>query len=255
MSPRRPRIEAERASSSSRLPPWTKHEHLARYQFAATYAEDRDVVDCACGDGTCAELIAAAGARRVQGFDLSVTAVAEAADASRSANVEFAVADATSLPVPNGSADLFVSLETIEHLDDERRFLDEVVRVLRPTGTFICSTPDRDVYSPGHDLGSRPWNTFHVREHSEADFADLLGSYFGDVILFGQNAKSAGMTELQCLLGRRLPADLMVRANQVAKLRRFLYDRLERHVVEPLRSGSRYEFVVAVCTGPHPVTR
>lgn len=244
------RVERERASTAVRLPPWTKHEHLARYQFAARYAEGRDVVDCACGDGASSALMARLGARRVKGFDLAETAISEAVAPHRHANVEFAVGDATSLPVPPASADLFVSLETIEHLPDERRFLAEVVRVLRPTGVFVCSTPDRDVYSPGHDLGSRPWNSFHVREYSEADFVELLKVHFAEVTLYGQNSQSARVTALKCRVAKRLPGDLIVRANQIGKLPRFLYDKPDRHSVKPLRDNCRYEFLVAVCSGP-----
>jgi ubiquinone/menaquinone biosynthesis C-methylase UbiE len=244
------RVEQERASGAGSLPPWTRHEHRARYEFAATYAEGREVVDCASGDGTCGRLLVEAGAALVRGFDLSAAAVADANAAHASARLVFEVADAASLPVDDDSADLFVSLETIEHLPDEHRFLAEVARVLRPGGTFVCSTPDRDVYSPGHRPGSRPWNRYHVREHSQEEFGDLLRSYFADVALFGQNRRSPRVTAYRNRLGRRLPGDLVVRIGQAGKLPRFLYDRLDMHLVEPLEEGFRYEFLVAVCTGP-----
>jgi SAM-dependent methyltransferase len=244
------RVEKERVSSTVRLPPWTRNEHFARYEFAAKHARGREVIDCACGDGTCSRLMAESGAREVRGFDLSRMAISEANASNRLRNVVFAVAGAGSLPVPSDSADMFVSLETIEHLADDRGFLAEVVRTLRPTGLFICSTPDRDVYSPGHDLSSRPWNSFHVREYSQVEFAGLLRSHFAEVTLFGQNRKSASVTALKCRLGQRLPSDLVVRLNQVGKLPRFIYDTVERHRVEPAREQSRYEFLVAVCLGP-----
>ena len=244
--------ETERVSQAGHAPPWTRHEHQARYEFAATYAPGLDVVDCASGDGTCGGLMAEAGAWRVLGFDLSEAAVSDARRSQSRANLEFAVADATALPLPPGSSDLFVSLETIEHLDDERSFLAEVVRVLRGTGTFICSTPDRDVYSPGNKLGSRPWNRFHTRERSQGEFVDLLSDYFASVTLFGQNRKSARFTSLRCQLGKRIPADLVVRATQFGKLPRFAYDQLDQHRVRPIQSGYRYEFLVAVCREPQP---
>jgi SAM-dependent methyltransferase len=242
-------VEKERVSGSAWLPPWTRNEHLARYEFVAGYARRLDIIDCACGVGTCSGFMAEAGASKITGFDVSQTAISEATASNRLGNIEFAVADANSLPVSSASADLFVSLETIEHLADDRGFLEEVNRVLRPTGTFICSTPDRDVYSPGHDLNGRPWNSFHVREYSQSEFFLLLRSHFANIALFGQNRTSASTTALKCRFGRRLPADFVVRANQVAKLPRFLYDRVEHHRVEPVREGFRYEFLVAVCTG------
>src|SRR5262245_47117171 len=125
------RVEKERASSTGRLPPWTRNEHKARYQFGAGHAQGRKVIDCACGDGTSSRLIAQSGARKVHGFDLSTAAIADAEASNSLRNVVFAVADANSLPVPAHSADLFVSLETIEHLGDDHGFLAEVVRALR----------------------------------------------------------------------------------------------------------------------------
>jgi ubiquinone/menaquinone biosynthesis C-methylase UbiE len=244
------RVETERASEDRRVPPWVRNEHLARYRFAASFARGQEVIDCASGDGTCSRLLAEAGARRILGFDLSPEAVSDSTASNRFDQVSFAVADATSLPVPADSADLFVSLETIEHLADDRGFLREVARVLRPAGTFLCSTPDRDVYSPGHDLGSRPWNKFHVREYSQAEFVDLLGDHFGDVTLYGQNKKSVNTTALLTKLGRRVPADLVVRAKQVCKLPRALYDTVDHHLVVPAQSTLRYEYLVAVCSAP-----
>jgi len=46
------------------------------------------------------------------------------------------------LPLPDGSVDLAYSVEVIEHLEDQFRFLREVHRVLRPAGRFIVTTPN-----------------------------------------------------------------------------------------------------------------
>jgi ubiquinone/menaquinone biosynthesis C-methylase UbiE len=248
------RIERERVAAEGWFPNWIRHEHLARYGFAASYAPGKDVVDCACGDGSSSRMLAEARAARVFAFDLAEEAVAAAAASRPHPNVRYEAADATSLPLVNGAADLYVSLETIEHLPDERAFLAEVVRVLRPRGLFICSTPDRDVYSPGHNPETRPWNRFHVREHTQAELAELLRSYFGDVLLFGQNRKSARLTALKAQLGRSLPMDAMVRVNQALKLPRLAYDQVEDHLVVPADPRYRYEIVVAVCGRPLKTT-
>ena len=74
--------------------------------------------------------------------------------------------------------------------------------------------------------------------------------YFAVVTLFGQNRTSARATAFKGWLGRRLPADLVVRASQLGKLPRFSSDKLEHHRVEPLEQGYRYEFLVALCSAP-----
>jgi SAM-dependent methyltransferase len=241
-------VERERVVfGGGRFPPWTKHEHLARYQFVAERAEEKVVVDCASGDGTCARILGER-ARKVLAFDLAEEAVASAQRGRVPGNIRFAVASATALPVPDDFADLYVSLETIEHLSDGDALLREAARVLKPDGTLICSTPDRDVYSPGNFFDSRPWNRFHVREYSQSEFVALLGRHFEQIELFGQNPKRARLVQLRVSIGRWTPGHLIVRLNQALKLRRFLYDQLEHHLVLPVGPGQRYEILVAVCS-------
>jgi ubiquinone/menaquinone biosynthesis C-methylase UbiE len=246
-------VERERIADDARAPKWVRHEHLARYEFAAGYAKDAVVVDCACGDGTCARILAPR-AREIHGFDLSEEAV-ENARSKAIPGADFAVADASRLPLGDGVASLYVSLETIEHLDDAESFLREVVRVLGPDGTFICSTPDRDVYSPGATPETRPWNRFHLHEFTQAGFIELLGRHFAHIELFGQNAKSPAMTRLRGALGRHTPGYLVVRLTQASKLPRLLYDRLEHHLVVPADPRRRYELLNAVCTQPRQAAK
>lgn len=242
-------VERERVTFAGHPPPWIRHEHLARYLFAAARAEHKTVVDCACGDGTCAGILAAR-ALSVRGFDLSEPALERARATHTAANVTFEIGDAGALPLQDNAADVYVSLETIEHLPDAERFLCDVVRILRPSGTFICSTPDRDVYSPGHTLDSRPWNRFHKREYTQAEFTALLKGHFGRVELYGQNPKAPRIVRIQGIAGRMIPGDLVVRLNQALKLPRYLYDRPEQHALTPVSRGRRYEILTAVCFSP-----
>jgi SAM-dependent methyltransferase len=246
-------LVVERATAGG-VPPWVRFEHLARYRFAAGFSRGKTVVDCACGDGTGADHFAAAGATAVFAFDNSPDAVALASSCFGRDALRFAVGDATRLPVADATADLYVSLETIEHLPDDAAFLADVVRVLRPGGTFICSTPNRTVTYPGATLQTRPWNPFHVREYTEAEFVELLGRYFGRVELYGQNRQSGWYTRLAGWLGRRVSGMLAVRVNQILKLPRFVVRREARHAVVPHTPGCHFEYLVAVCGGPRPPT-
>jgi 2-polyprenyl-3-methyl-5-hydroxy-6-metoxy-1,4-benzoquinol methylase len=243
-------FEKERVAGDKWLPVWVRNEHLARYRFAATFASGKIVVDCASGDGLSGRLMAEAGAAQVYGYDLSPEAVHYARRVNALANTQFEVASATALPLQDEAADLFVSLETIEHLDAVDEYLREVVRVLRPDGKFVCSTPNRIVYSPGHTPESRPWNPFHVREYSPEELKRLLYSYFGEVVLLGQNLRSKRRTAALYSLGRVLPFDLAVRAHQAAKIPRFAYDRVEHHPVVDLDGRREPECLVAVCSNP-----
>ncbi len=71
-------------------------------------------------------------------------------------------------------AALVVSFETIEHLRDDRSFLEEMSRILAVDGTFICSTPNRRLFNPGGSLADPPYNPHHVREYDHEEFKELL---------------------------------------------------------------------------------
>lgn len=240
----------ERVTSRLFVPKWVWHEHLARYTFAARYVKGQAVIDCACGDGTSSEMFAKAGAVSVEAFDTSEAIIRAAQARCTATNLRFRIASALNLPLPNAYADVYISLETIEHLDDDRAFLADARRLLKPDGLFICSTPNRTVTNPGATLGDPPWNRFHVREYSQEELRDLLGTAFDEVELFGLNPVRLWKARVMERLGTRLPRHGAVRLNQMLKLPRLVCDRLDDHAVRPLQPGCVYEYLVAVCRHP-----
>src|SRR6185312_13553489 len=74
---------------------------------------------------------------------------------------------------PDGSVDVVVNFQVIEHLWDQPQFVAECLRVLRPSGLLLMSTPNRVTFSPGRDT---PINPFHTRELNAAELTELLGS-------------------------------------------------------------------------------
>lgn len=51
--------------------------------------------------------------------------------------------DREPIPLPDASADAAVAIETIEHLENPRAFVRELVRVVRPGGCVAVSTPNQ----------------------------------------------------------------------------------------------------------------
>lgn len=152
--------------------PRLRAEHMLRYLASRELVRGRHVLDIACGEGYGSAILAET-ARDVVGLDISAEAVAHATAAYRHiGNLSFGTASATRLPYGEETFDAVVSFETIEHLTaaDQTRFIDEIRRVLRPSGLFIVSTPNRPHYAKASD---EP-NPFHLHELDETEFLGLL---------------------------------------------------------------------------------
>ena len=78
------------------------------------------------------------------------------------------------LPFPDGPFDAVVSLQVVEHIWEQPRFVAECARVTRPGGWVALSTPNRLTFSPGVARGEKPLNPFHVNELDAEELLELL---------------------------------------------------------------------------------
>ena len=162
------------------------YEHVHRYALAFELARDLDVLDIASGEGYGAAYLAIA-ARSVVGVDIDAESIRHAASRYTAMNLRFAAGSCTAIPLPDASMDLVVSFETLEHLEEHEQFMREIVRVLRPHGRLLISSPNKLVYS---DQGQFH-NAFHVRELYFDQFRDLLQHWFPHCRLYGQRIIAA----------------------------------------------------------------
>lgn len=243
-------VSTERFDLGSRVPSWVRYEHEARYAFVSGYVKSKRVVDAACGVGLGSAVFAKAGAAFVEAFDLSESAIQEAGSRFNCQNLRFRQADCLRLPLPNQSADLFVALETIEHLDKDLAFLQEAARLLKPEGLFICSTPNRTITNPGAALTDKPRNCCHPREYARLEFTGLLERSFGQIKLFGQNPQRPWKTALLNKASGYLPKWIAVRLSLLFKIPRLWRDCYEAHRVQPVSPQLEYEYWIAVCSEP-----
>jgi SAM-dependent methyltransferase len=92
-------------------------------------------VDLACGTGRTGAWLAAKGARRIDGVDLSPEMLAGARE--RGVYTELHCGDMRRTPLPDRVADLVVSVLAIEHLPELAPFYAEVARICRGGGSAV----------------------------------------------------------------------------------------------------------------------
>lgn len=95
---------------------------------------------------------------------------------SRRSNIDnLILADMTNSDLPSEHYDLVVSVEVLEHVEDDERFVSEVSRVLKPGGRFLMTTPNGDF------VENR--NPDHKRHYKREQLVGLLCRHFEDVIV------------------------------------------------------------------------
>lgn len=155
-------------------------EHIARYDFALRRLRGKRILDVACGTGYGLKILASAADLAV-GVDLELAPSAR--EGASRPRISLTVARGEQLPFRDGAFDFVTSFETIEHLANRESFLDELRRVLSPSGTLILSTPNAQYTRP---VDGKPRNPFHVHEYVPTELEETLKRRFSSVSILGQ---------------------------------------------------------------------
>lgn len=150
----------------------TELYHWQRYLYFRPWYDGTKVVDAASGEGY-GTAFAATYAETALGIDISGEAVRHATTRYPQAN--FDVRDVTGFDY--SEADLVMSFETIEHVEDPTALLKSYGKC---PGRIVISTPNRKTHSPGNSLEDKPLNSFHTIEWTPNEFAELVRSVFPD---------------------------------------------------------------------------
>jgi SAM-dependent methyltransferase len=127
------------------------------------------------GPGDCSlSLRIAKEAKKVYAVDVSDEVTK---DLDLPPNFELAISDGCSIPVPENSVDVAYSHQMIEHLhpEDASEQLQNLYKVLRKGGIYVCMTPNR--LSGPHDTSkffddiATGW---HLKEYTVGELCDLF---------------------------------------------------------------------------------
>ncbi len=93
-------------------------------------------------------------------------------------NVEFIKMNVPPLKnIPDNSFDFVISFQVIEHIKKDKKFVEEIYRILKNKGKFIVTTPNKKM-----SLTRNPW---HIREYTVKELESLLQINFQSVEKLG----------------------------------------------------------------------
>lgn len=231
-------------------------DHLARYNFASKYTNNRNVLEVGCGTGYGTGLIAK-NSTFVVGVDTSVPAISYAKREYSGENCEFLVEDGTSLAFATEVFDVLLSFEMIEHLSDPNHYLTEIHRVLKKGGVLIISTPNKLFTSPGRRT---PIWKYHLREFYYEEFKQILKQLFPDVIVLGQrieNPRNLAWDQRVKMLHRvaRLIPSSLIRSLPLSMIYRIMGDvpepKLEEITISEKNASTARTFI-GICFKAEP---
>ncbi|HLH93097.1 MAG TPA: class I SAM-dependent methyltransferase [Xanthobacteraceae bacterium] len=210
-------IDAEREFHNRRFAEGDSREAQLKYYWAIQSGADRywstvrrlsanaDVLEYGCSTGERTNELSML-ARSVHGIDISDVAIARATDQFGSSVAKFQVMDAANMSFADGSFDLVFGSGIIHHLDT-RRSMQEISRVLRPSGSAVFWEP----------LGANPLINLYRRFTPDARTEDehplltkdftIMREYFRTV-----EVSHHGLTSLAAVLLRKSSVGVPIRA-------------------------------------------
>ena len=151
------------------------HQRLLKgYYLAQTYIHG-NILEIGCGQGRGIDLLAPASDQytaldKIQKIinDLQLTYP----------EIHFIQADIPPMSMlEDNQYDVVISFQVIEHIKEDKAYLEEIHRVLKPGGKAIITTPNIK-----KTLSRNPW---HVREYTADQLTTLAKSIFSNVAMEG----------------------------------------------------------------------
>ncbi len=151
------------------------HQRLIKAYYLALPRVNGDLLEVGCGTGRGMALLHPACQRYV--------AVDKIGSVLEALSLQFPTVEFQQMNLPplegieSNAFDRVVSFQVIEHIREDRWFLQEIRRVLKPGGLAFLSTPNSAM-----SLTRNPW---HIREYLPYELQELAASIFSRVEVHG----------------------------------------------------------------------
>jgi len=147
-----------------------------RYILASSWCKDKNVLDCATGNGYGSQLLSALGSKSVLGIDIDTKMINEAKLRWNNSDVTYMEADLTNKwnTEMEDMFDTCVSIETFEHLPRSsiKTYLNNLKLSVKNGGYIIITTPQRMNTTWEYNGGT------HLYEYSVEEFAYEINNVF-----------------------------------------------------------------------------
>ncbi|HEY1832840.1 MAG TPA: class I SAM-dependent methyltransferase [Solirubrobacteraceae bacterium] len=140
------------------------------------------ILDAGCGSGR--NMVELAPRGQVTGVELSETSIALARERGAGEVVAGSIME---MPFADASFDLAVSLDVIEHLDDDLGALRELRRTVAPGGSLLITVPAYQWLWSGHDVVNHHHRRYTRRSlqlvAEQAGWRQVRTTYFNSLLL------------------------------------------------------------------------
>jgi len=150
------------------------HRLLSAYLFAVKYIYG-NVLELGCGEGRGIDIIL----KKSKSFT-AIDKISELTDKLSEKYPDHTFISSSFPPFKNindNSFDTLISFQVIEHIKNDKLFIEEIYRILKPGGKALISTPNIKM-----TLTRNPW---HVREYTSEELKELVSRNFDKIIIKG----------------------------------------------------------------------
>ncbi len=151
------------------------HQRLLKAYYLSLDYISGDVLEVGCGEGRGVELIAPKAS--------SFTGIDKISQVVENLKASYPKGDFQQMVIPpfsglaDNTYDVVVSFQVIEHIKNDRKYLTEIHRVLKPGGKALITTPNIKM-----SLSRNPW---HIREYTAEGLENLANEIFPKVEMLG----------------------------------------------------------------------